>query len=82
VTALTALAGELHRTYHLADVDPGHPIRRAHDALIAAADRIAASERERDELAALLREACDWIAADCDIVDRINAALDGAKGNA
>lgn len=30
-----ALAGELYRAYHLGDVAESHPIRRAHDALLA-----------------------------------------------
>jgi predicted RNase H-like nuclease (RuvC/YqgF family) len=42
---LRALASELHRVYHLQDVDAGHPIMRAHDALLAA-------DVERDALAA------------------------------
>lgn len=44
------LPTELRRTYHLADVDPSHPIRRAADEL----ERLGA---ERDALRALLAEA-------------------------
>lgn len=38
MTDLRTIAARLHAAYHLADVDPSHPIRLTHDALIAAAD--------------------------------------------
>ena len=58
---LRALASELHRVYHLADVDAGHPIRRAHDALLAA-------DVERDALAALLRRARVYVEQDAQMM--------------
>lgn len=58
------LPTELRRTYHLADVDPAHPIRRAADELERlGAERDALREErdrmqmQRDALAALLAEA-------------------------
>lgn len=48
MTDLRAIAARLHAAYHLGDVQPDHPIRAAHDALIqAAAERDALRERVR-----------------------------------
>jgi len=51
------LSTELRRTYHLADVDPAHPIRRAADEL----ERLGA---ERDALRAALRDCVTFIERD------------------
>lgn len=51
------LPTELRRTYHLADVDPAHPIRRAADELERLGAERDALREERDALRALLAEA-------------------------
>jgi hypothetical protein len=50
LNGLLELAYELRRTYHLQDVDPGHPIRRAYDALSAAGTEIDNQAQQLAEL--------------------------------
>lgn len=65
------LPAELRRTYHLADVDPSHPIRRAADDL----DRL---EAERDDaLRRLQDEECAHMRAE---IERLRTLLAEARG--